>query len=663
MISFDIFDTLITRKTALPTGIFLQVQKKENLEAGFCEMRINAENDARMYAKQSGKEEISLHDIYELLSNRLGRTMDSIMTAEIEAELDNIYPLSNRINILKEFMSKGERVVLISDMYLDEHIIREMVEKIDPVFKEIPIYVSCNYGKTKQSGMLFLKVAELEKVEFKNWIHYGDNGYSDYLIPKMLGITAIQLKNQPMTAWEMKISERLCIQNNLLLQYCIGAAQIVREENSLNPVARLGSSLGGMILYPYVQWILMRSIDMEVKRLYFLARDGYILKKVADTIISNQKLEIKTKYIYSSREAWRLGDNEKEKRKILVQYLMQEMDFSDKNFALVDLHGTGLTIEYLADILKGYNIHKLKVFYFDLVEKRKSERYDLFSFCSEHDGLVELFCRAPHGATIGYYLDGGVVKPRLNSCKEGIWRQAGLYDYISGVESFSKLLSQWIFLIEENSGSNLVEAALDYCRKSPDEETLNFLGNFPHSDSVYEDNIIFAPKLSSHDIFNIYMWRTIEPIDVYYQGCNIAMSLMRTDKKQLNYKAFLEKQYCKMLGRIIHKIKIGRLWAKGKQKRIIIYAAGQYGRALHHHLMVHPDFKVSAWTDINYEKLSEKRLPVISLREALRKPYDYIVICINNELQIEAVRSILISQGVDAEQIKSYKEFVNTFLQ
>ena len=52
VVSFDIFDTLITRKTALPTGIFLQVQKKENLEAGFCEMRINAENDARMYAKQ-----------------------------------------------------------------------------------------------------------------------------------------------------------------------------------------------------------------------------------------------------------------------------------------------------------------------------------------------------------------------------------------------------------------------------------------------------------------------------------------------------------------------------------------------------------------------------------------------------------------------------------
>lgn len=663
MISFDIFDTLITRKTALPTGIFLQVQMKEKLATDFCKMRIEAEKDARMYAIQSQKEEITLQNIYELLSKRLGKNMDSAMATEEQTELDNVYPLWSQIDILKEFVSQGENVVLISDMYLDERIIRQMLVKVDPVFEKIPIYVSCNYGKTKNSGKLFLKIAELENVKFKNWIHYGDNDYSDYLVPRMLGIQAIKIERQPMTVWEKTISEKLCLQENLLLQYCIGAAKTVRRENSLNSAAQIGCSLGGMILYPYVQWLLKLSAEMEIKRLYFMARDGYVLKKIADKIIQNQNLDIKTKYIYSSRKAWRLEKDEIEKRKILLQYLIQEIDFSDENFALVDLHGTGVTIEYLADVLKSYFSGKIKVFYFDLVEERECAHYELIPYCSEHTGPIELFCRAPHGATIGYELEGGVVKPNLKLIKDDIWRQAGLYDYIAGIELFAEVLSKWMKEIELNKGCELSEVALNYCTYMPDEETLHFLGDFPHCNGINEENVVYAPRLRWVDIFNIYVWRTIEPLEAYYHGCNLPISLMRTDKKYLKFKTFLEKHNDKVLGRIIHRIKIGKIFREKKRKKIVVYAAGEYGKAMYRHLIAHPNFFVSAWTDINYEKFSEKRLPVISLREALRKPYDYIVICINNELQIEAVRSILISQGVDAEQIKSYKEFVNTFLQ
>ena len=45
MVSFDIFDTLITRKMATPIGVFLYVQKKAHLADEFVQMRINAEKD------------------------------------------------------------------------------------------------------------------------------------------------------------------------------------------------------------------------------------------------------------------------------------------------------------------------------------------------------------------------------------------------------------------------------------------------------------------------------------------------------------------------------------------------------------------------------------------------------------------------------------------
>ena len=40
--------------------------------------------------------------------------------------------------------------------------------------------------------------------------------------------------------------------------------------------------------------------------LYFVSRDGYHLKRIADEIIKMKNIDIKTKYIYASRRAWRI---------------------------------------------------------------------------------------------------------------------------------------------------------------------------------------------------------------------------------------------------------------------------------------------------------------------------------------------------------------------
>lgn len=663
MVSFDIFDTLITRKTALPMGIFLQIREKEKLPSDFAEMRISAEKDARLYALQSNKEEITLKSIYDLLSRRLGQNMDSAMDAEVETEMENVYPLWNRINLLKDFLAKGEHVVLISDMYLEEHIIRKMLLKVDPVFKKIPIYVSCNYGKTKQSGALFLEVAKLEKIEFNDWMHYGDNHYSDFLVPRMLGINAIQVENPQMTTWEKQLSERLDIENNLLLQYCIGAAKIVREEHSLNSVQKIGSSLGSIILYPYVLWLLKSSINLKISRLYFMARDGYILKRIADKIIQNQHLDIETKYIYSSRNAWRLGKDEIEKRNILVQYLNQEIEFKDDNFALVDLHGTGLTIEYLVDILNDYAINrKIKVFYYDLLGNRISENFELYSFCSDHTGLVELFCRAPHGATIGYELDNGQVKPVTKETPKALWEKTGLFDYFEGVELFSDVMSEQIWKTEENSGRKLSEAALECCRTPANQDVLQFLGDFPHCGGIDEENIAFAPKLKARDIFNLYMWRTVEKNDDFYKGSDLSMSLMRTDKKNVKLKLFFDRHYDRSLGTIIHSAKVRRMLPKRKKVEVILYAAGRNGRALYQHLLAHSGFKIVGWTDIEHEKYALGGYPVISCDEALKQSFDYIIISIGDVHKSDNVKNILMSRGVDADKIIPYEMFVEQFL-
>ena len=55
------------------------------------------------------------------------------MNWEIEEELENTIPLHTQINLAKKIKSDGNEVALISDMYLPEKIIKEMLKKAGSV--------------------------------------------------------------------------------------------------------------------------------------------------------------------------------------------------------------------------------------------------------------------------------------------------------------------------------------------------------------------------------------------------------------------------------------------------------------------------------------------------------------------------------------------------
>ena len=61
-----------------------------------------------------------------------------------------------------------------------------------------------------------------------------------------------------------------------------------------------------MYFVPYISWVLKHAIEHKTKCLYFISRDGYQLKRIADRIIEKKNLPIRTKYIYGSRRAWRI---------------------------------------------------------------------------------------------------------------------------------------------------------------------------------------------------------------------------------------------------------------------------------------------------------------------------------------------------------------------
>ena len=69
---------------------------------------------------------------------------------------------------------------------------------------------------------------------------------------------------------------------------------------------RLADEFSGPIIFGYVWWVLHEARARGIKRLYFLARDGYTLLRVARLFCERFSLPIECRYLYCSRMALRM---------------------------------------------------------------------------------------------------------------------------------------------------------------------------------------------------------------------------------------------------------------------------------------------------------------------------------------------------------------------
>ena len=313
MHSFDVFDTLITRKTATCTGVFSiiqnQIKDKEFLSDvfrnNFYNLRIQIEMLTRRMYCHGEIEDITLNQIYETM-HLVGMInkgdINYLIELEKEIELKNTIGIKENIDSVKKLLNDGKSVIAISDMYLDANTIHEMLCIADKSLSNIKVYVSSETKKTKLSGNMYRLVQRKEGINYHEWYHKGDNLLSDVQMASRFGINALHYKYVNLNDLEKNILDEKDMQSQLV----IGATKNIRLLNQLSYKENMGSCIGAVILYPYVEWIIKKSIHKEIKRLYFVARDGYILKKIADIIINKCGYNIKTKYIYGSRSAWRI---------------------------------------------------------------------------------------------------------------------------------------------------------------------------------------------------------------------------------------------------------------------------------------------------------------------------------------------------------------------
>ena len=310
-ISFDIFDTLLFRNIAKPTDIFRImeniIQKKYGIK-GFAKKRIKAEADSRTFSKNG---ESNIEEIYSVLeknyiSNK--EILSKIRKLELELELEFIVANPFMKEIFDYCKKKNKNIILISDMYLKSDFIKELLDKCGYCGK-YKLYVSCENRANKCSGTLFELVHKLEKVEYNNWVHIGDNINSDFNIPKSLGITAYNYKNintyENVKCDSIFESIILGIRNNYLY-------------NGKN--TEYWGNFGVKCLVPiylgFTNWLY--NLTYKCDNLFFLARDGYIIEKIYKMFPNNKA----TKYIYCSRNSLQIPVLYIESKDLMIENLI-----------------------------------------------------------------------------------------------------------------------------------------------------------------------------------------------------------------------------------------------------------------------------------------------------------------------------------------------------
>lgn len=295
-ISFDIFDTLITRNLNKPTELFDLVQEeinRENIDINdFKNKRIEAE---KMVSENINEREYTINDIYDefykivnVESNVKKETIAKIKEIEIKIEISMCEVNYSFYNVYDCCKKNNKKIIITSDMYLTKDIIEKILEKNNLEYYKL--YLSSDIGKRKSTGELYKYILNDLKIKPNEMIHFGDNYKSDYLRPKMLGINSKLVKyndnkikrNKKYDTFEYDILENY-INNN-----------IATIKNSY--FYKLGFQVFGPLLYGYTKW-LGKNLDTNPS-IFFLSRDGQIMQKAYNMLYNKEN-----QYMYASRRA------------------------------------------------------------------------------------------------------------------------------------------------------------------------------------------------------------------------------------------------------------------------------------------------------------------------------------------------------------------------
>ncbi|MBP1852093.1 HAD family hydrolase [Rhizobium halophytocola] len=323
LISFDLFDTLVTRGFEQPADLYRYMELKlrqdgKQVPFDFAEKRLAAELSAR--ANATG-DEIQLLDIYrefqkaEDLSEEYSIALHDY-EVQVEASCSIPRPVGQRI--YREAVKSGVEICVTSDMYLPRSCIDGILRKNG--FSHLQLFLSSEVGKTKKSGELFQYIAAHKNIFTSEILHIGDNAITDVKSAEMTGVVPFHVPRAVEYLWKDTNFRKAFPKRKPLanLGRSVIAATIARQchddprlqtregLSNGNPW-ELGYTAVGPVILGFALWLRQSAMQDGMHKLHFLSREGKLLKDVFDCVDAFSPSGIESNYLWGSRRAIRVA--------------------------------------------------------------------------------------------------------------------------------------------------------------------------------------------------------------------------------------------------------------------------------------------------------------------------------------------------------------------
>ena len=287
IICFDIFDTIITRKTLSPEdamkawGKYI-CKRFPEIPHDIAELRATVQWDHPT---------ADIYEIYDLMKEMTGLSeeqADTLLKSELEFE-NKLLIRRNAVCELLEFaVQNGKEVYLISDTYYTEKMLRELLTELG-IKGYSRIFASCDQKKTKYDGLFAL--VENEAGEGKTFLMIGNDVMADMYWGKKSGYeichipspTDIAMNTGWKTAIELAdgLAERglLGIVISEIFNDPFGSTDALKM-NASDRLSRFTVSACAPVIIGYTIWLINMLKKEEHDRILFSSRDGYILQKI-----------------------------------------------------------------------------------------------------------------------------------------------------------------------------------------------------------------------------------------------------------------------------------------------------------------------------------------------------------------------------------------------
>lgn len=311
--SYDVFDTLITRLLYRPcdvlelVGVRLQQAGLLADTRNWTATRMGVETTTRL--DRPGRE-TTLPVIYRALQAHFGWTDEASARAleiELATEAEMVRAVGRTVQEYRSAREAGERCLLVSDTYFDSAQLSRLLARAGVEPHPQDILVSCEHGASKGYGTLFPLVKQ-RLGDLPLACHTGDNPKSDGSRAAAAGIPTRLLVSTRATRYEQELASASIGRTDLLNAALAGAARVARlasvKPENCAAFWDAGANVMGPLLAAFILEVLLDARRRGLRRLYFVARDGWIMMRIAETLLPLVGSGIELRYLHGSRHAW-----------------------------------------------------------------------------------------------------------------------------------------------------------------------------------------------------------------------------------------------------------------------------------------------------------------------------------------------------------------------